>query len=65
MLPFLSSVGRPVAVNADAGLRATARAHGWPILDLTATGNGPRPAALLDRALDGALRVLRLLESKR
>lgn len=31
-IPMLSSVGRPVAVNPDAGLRATAIAHDWPII---------------------------------
>ncbi len=31
-IPMLSSVGRPVAVNPDANLRATATAHDWPII---------------------------------
>jgi HAD superfamily hydrolase (TIGR01490 family) len=31
-IPMLSAVGRPVAVNPDAGLRATAIAHDWPII---------------------------------
>lgn len=31
-IPMLSAVGRPVAVNPDAGLRATATAHDWPII---------------------------------
>lgn len=36
-LPMLSMVGRPVAVNPDAALKATARSHGWPVLDIKAT----------------------------
>lgn len=31
-LPMLSMVGRPVAVNPDRQLLATARSHGWPVL---------------------------------
>lgn len=34
-IPMLSAVGRPVAVNPDMGLRSTARAHDWPILNCT------------------------------
>ncbi len=33
-LPMLSIVGHPAAVNPDFRLRATARQHHWPILDL-------------------------------
>jgi HAD superfamily hydrolase (TIGR01490 family) len=33
-LPMLSIVGHPTAVNPDFRLRATARQHDWPILDL-------------------------------
>lgn len=33
-LPMLSVVGHPAAVNPDFRLRATARQHHWPILDL-------------------------------
>lgn len=33
-LPMLSVVGHPTAVNPDFRLRATARQHDWPILDL-------------------------------
>jgi HAD superfamily hydrolase (TIGR01490 family) len=66
-LPLLSSVGRPIAVNAEPRLRATAIAHGWPVINLAATGDGPatrtRPG-VFDRAVDGALSVLRLLEKK-
>lgn len=58
-LPFLSSVGHPVATNPSAKLRATAKAHGWPILDLQAA----EKAGFFDRALDGTLSVLRILES--
>jgi len=32
-IPMLSSVGRPVAVNPDWNLRATANAHDWPIIE--------------------------------
>ncbi|MEE2785853.1 MAG: HAD-IB family hydrolase [Myxococcota bacterium] len=31
-IPMLSAVGRPVAVNPDSSLRATASAHDWPII---------------------------------
>ncbi len=31
-IPMLCTVGRPVAVNPDSGLRATATAHDWPII---------------------------------
>lgn len=60
-LPFLSSVGRPVAVNPDRKLRATAQAHGWPVLALE---RAPR-AGILDRAANGALSILRMLETAR
>jgi len=33
-LPMLSIVGHPTAVNPDFRLRATARQHDWPVLDL-------------------------------
>jgi HAD superfamily hydrolase (TIGR01490 family) len=36
-LPMLSMVGRPVAVNPDRGLAATALSHGWPVLKIQAT----------------------------
>jgi HAD superfamily hydrolase (TIGR01490 family) len=32
-LPFLDAVGRPVVVNPDRSLRATAAERGWPILE--------------------------------
>ena len=32
-IPMLSSVGRPVAVNPDSNLKATATAHDWPIIN--------------------------------
>jgi HAD superfamily hydrolase (TIGR01490 family) len=35
-LPMLSMVGRPVAVNPDTQLLATARSHGWPVLHIDA-----------------------------
>jgi HAD superfamily hydrolase (TIGR01490 family) len=31
-IPMLSTVGRPVAVNPDSRLKATASAHNWPII---------------------------------
>ncbi|MCA9558586.1 MAG: HAD family phosphatase [Myxococcales bacterium] len=31
-IPMLCTVGRPVAVNPDSNLRATATAHDWPII---------------------------------
>ena len=31
-IPMLSAVGRPVAVNPDTNLKATATAHNWPII---------------------------------
>jgi HAD superfamily hydrolase (TIGR01490 family) len=34
-LPLLSGVGRPVAVNPDLRLAATARSHRWPIIELS------------------------------
>ena len=34
-LPMLSVVGRPTAVNPDAGLRRVAREQGWPVLWLS------------------------------
>lgn len=68
-LPFLSSVGRPVATNPDEKLRATAQAHGWPTINLARLAEGPHSkppkGGVLDRAFDGALTVLRLLEKKR
>ncbi len=33
-LPMLSVVGHPTAANPDARLRATARRHDWPVVDL-------------------------------
>ncbi|MGE0713662.1 MAG: HAD family hydrolase [Planctomycetota bacterium] len=44
-LPMLSMVGRPVAVNPDARLLATARSHGWPVLHIEATRSWSRKAA--------------------
>jgi HAD superfamily hydrolase (TIGR01490 family) len=34
-IPMLSTVGRPIAVNPDSNLRATANAHDWPIIRAT------------------------------
>jgi HAD superfamily hydrolase (TIGR01490 family) len=31
-IPMLSTVGRPIAVNPDSNLKATANAHDWPII---------------------------------
>ncbi len=44
-LPMLSMVGRPVAVNPDARLLATARSHGWPVLHIEATKSRTRELA--------------------
>lgn len=44
-LPMLSMVGRPVAVNPDARLLATARSHGWPVLRIEATRSPARQFA--------------------
>jgi phosphoserine phosphatase len=33
-VPMLSVVGRPCAVNPDFRLRALAKTHRWPVLDL-------------------------------
>jgi HAD superfamily hydrolase (TIGR01490 family) len=49
-LPMLSMVGRPVAVNPDAPLLATARSHGWPVLHIEATRSPARQLAR--KALD-------------
>lgn len=55
-LPMLSMVGRPVAVNPDARLLATARSHGWPVLHIEATRSLTREAAreALERGKEGA-----------
>lgn len=39
-VPFLSSVGRPHALNPHPGLRAVAKQQGWPILTLRDPGSG-------------------------
>ncbi|MBI3726240.1 HAD-IB family hydrolase, partial [bacterium] len=44
-LPLLSCVGRPVAVNPDVRLAATARSHRWPIVRLDPTKSFPETAA--------------------
>ena len=31
-IPMLSTVGRPIAVNPDSRLKATADAHDWPVI---------------------------------
>ena len=49
-LPMLSMVGRPVAVNPDARLLATARSHGWPVLYIEAGAKTP-----LGRAAQGVV----------
>jgi HAD superfamily hydrolase (TIGR01490 family) len=55
-LPMLSMVGRPVAVNPDARLLATARSHGWPVLHIEANRSWTRKAAreALEVAKEGA-----------
>jgi HAD superfamily hydrolase (TIGR01490 family) len=44
-LPMLSMVGRPVAINPDAPLRATAKSHGWPVLYIEANKSPSRELA--------------------
>ena len=44
-LPMLSMVGRPVAVNPDTRLLATARSHGWPVLIIEANRSPARELA--------------------
>jgi HAD superfamily hydrolase (TIGR01490 family) len=50
-LPFLETVGTPVAVNPDRSLRRTARARGWEVLDFSERAyhgaNRRLPAALV------------------
>ncbi|MFN8078465.1 MAG: HAD-IB family hydrolase [Kineosporiaceae bacterium] len=56
-LPMLSLVGRPVAVNPDAALRAHARANGWTIRDFRTGRKAARigvPATLLTGMAVGA-----------
>lgn len=60
-LPMLSMVGRPVAVNPDRSLLATARSHGWPVLHIdapprTTTGRVARGASDLGRRLASRVR---------
>ncbi|MCA8926161.1 MAG: HAD-IB family hydrolase [Planctomycetes bacterium] len=60
-LPMLSSVGRPVAVNPDTRLLATARSHGWPVLYVDAGGRtfGGKLAARARRWAAKTARALR------
>lgn len=51
-LPMLSMVGRPVAVNPDKCLLATARSHGWPVLYIEAGARTPA-----GKLLQGTLRA--------
>lgn len=55
-LPMLSMVGRPVAVNPDARLLATARSHGWPVLYIDAGARHPA-GKLLEGALGAGRRL--------
>ncbi len=41
-LPLLALVGKPVAVNPSLGLRAAARAHRWPVIELGRNPGGGR-----------------------
>jgi HAD superfamily hydrolase (TIGR01490 family) len=45
-LPFLETVGHPVAVNPDPALRRTARARGWPVLEFAELAAPGPPRAL-------------------
>ncbi len=58
-LPMLSMVGRPVAVNPDPPLLATARSHGWPVLHIEATKSVSRELArgALELTRNGARRL--------
>ena len=62
-LPMLSMVGRPVAVNPDRQLLATARSHGWPVLHVDA---GPKtPLGRLGRGtLDLGLKAFRRMRTE-
>lgn len=57
-LPFLQLVGHPMAVNPDGELRAHARAHGWPVVEVAPSrrfallGAPRRLAALVRRRPD-------------
>jgi putative phosphoserine phosphatase / 1-acylglycerol-3-phosphate O-acyltransferase len=44
-VPFLESVGNPVAVNPGSVLRKTASHRGWPVLDCRSRGSGPMELA--------------------
>lgn len=60
-LPMLSMVGRPIAVNPDRQLLATARSHGWPVLHIDAPSRtlharAARGAWSLTKALASTLR---------
>lgn len=55
-LPMLSMVGRPVAVNPDACLLATARSHGWPVLYIDAGARTPA-GKLVEGALGAGKRL--------
>ncbi len=39
-VPFLETVGHPVAVNPDRGLRRIAEARGWPVLEFRERAHG-------------------------
>jgi HAD superfamily hydrolase (TIGR01490 family) len=41
-LPFLETVGHPVAVNPDRALRRIAAARGWPVLEFAARWNATK-----------------------
>ncbi|MBL4846276.1 MAG: HAD-IB family hydrolase [Planctomycetes bacterium] len=58
-LPMLSMVGRPVAVNPDARLLATARSHGWPVIHIEVSKSWTRDAAreAIELGKEGARRV--------
>ncbi|MHC4392760.1 MAG: HAD family hydrolase [Planctomycetota bacterium] len=70
-LPFLSAVGRAVATNPDDKLRAIAKAHRWPVLELggsdreAAISRRDRARGLANKAFDGTLSLLRMLEPKK
>lgn len=58
-LPMLSMVGRPVAVNPDARLLATARSHGWPVIHIEVSKSWTRDTAreAIELGKEGVRRV--------
>lgn len=56
-VPLLTLVGRPCAINPDGGLRAHARAHGWPVREFRRSRRAAQasvPVAVVAGAIAGA-----------